>query len=303
MGRRKKPKLYTDVHFTGIADKGRAVGRDAEGKVIFADGVAPGDVADVLVKRKKKGVLMGTAQEIKSYSPDRVEPVCEHFWLCGGCKGQHLSYDEQAQQKEKVVRDTLRRIGKIEVEEFLPIRAAEKTTFYRNKLEFSFSNKRWLTRAEIDSEISNKEDVLGFHRSGAFDKVIDIEKCWLQPDPSNALRNGIKEIALEQGLSFHDAREHEGFMRQGMLRTTTEGEILVLFSFHKDDPERYRPFMDAVIERFPQITTVCYCINTKVNDFLYDLDMLTYAGKGYVEERLGEVRFKVGPKSFFQTNS
>lgn len=303
MGRRKKPKLYTDVHFTGIADKGRAVGRDAEGIVIFADGVAPGDIADVLVKRKKKGVLMGTAQEIKSYSPDRVEPVCEHFWLCGGCKWQHLSYDEQAQQKEKVVRDTLRRIGKIEVEEFLPIRAAEKTTFYRNKLEFSFSNKRWLTRAEIDSEISNKEDVLGFHRSGAFDKVIDIEKCWLQPDPSNALRNGIKEIALEQGLSFHDAREHEGFMRQVMFRITTEGEILVLFSFHKDDPERYRPFMDAVIERFPQITTVCYCINTKVNDFLYDLDMLTYAGKGYVEERLGEVRFKVGPKSFFQTNT
>lgn len=303
MGRSKKPKVYTDVRFTGIADKGRAVGRDAEGKVIFADGVAPGDVADVLVKRKKKGVLMGTAQEIKSYSPDRVEPVCEHFWLCGGCKWQHLSYEAQAREKEKVVRDTLSRIGKVEVEEFLPVRAARQSTFYRNKLEFSFSNKRWLTREEIESGITNKADVLGFHRSGAFDKVIDIEKCWLQPDPSNALRNGIKAIALEQGLSFHDAREHQGFMRQVMFRITTEGEILVLFSFHKEDPALYRPFMDAVIARFPQITTVCYCINTKVNDFLYDLDMHTYAGKGYVEERLGEVRFKVGPKSFFQTNT
>lgn len=303
MGRRKKPKIYTNVTFTGIADKGRAVGRDAEGKVIFADGAAPGDVADVLVKRKKKGVLMGTAQEIKSYSPDRTEPVCEHFGLCGGCKWQHLSYEAQAREKEKVVRDALSRIGKVEVEAFLPIHAAEKTTFYRNKLEFSFSNKRWLTREEIDSGITNKEDVLGFHRSGAFDKVIDIEKCWLQPDPSNALRNGIKEIALEQGLSFHDAKAHEGFMRQVMFRVTTAGEILVLFSFHKDDPGLYQPLMDAVIARFPQITTVCYCINTKVNDFLYDLDMHTYAGKGYVEEQLGEVRFNVGPKSFFQTNT
>ncbi|NRA48059.1 MAG: 23S rRNA (uracil(1939)-C(5))-methyltransferase RlmD, partial [Phaeodactylibacter sp.] len=159
------------------------------------------------------------------------------------------------------------------------------------------------TREEIVSDVSNKEDVLGFHRSGAFDKVIDINKCWLQPDPSNDLRNSIKEIALEQGLTFHDARAHAGFMRQVMFRITTEGEILVLFSFHEDNPKLYKPFMDAVIERFPQITTVCYCINTKVNDFLYDLDMHTYAGKGYVEERLGDVRFKVGPKSFFQTNT
>ena len=303
MGRRKKPKIYQDVHFTGIADKGRAVGRDAEGKVIFADGVAPGDIADVLVKRKKKGVLMGTAQEIKVLSPERVEPVCEHFGMCGVCKWQHLSYDAQAREKEKIVRDALSRIGKVEVEAFLPIRAAEQTTFYRNQLEFSFSNKRWLTREEIVSDVSNKEDVLGFHRSGAFDKVIDINKCWLQPDPSNDLRNSIKEIALEQGLTFHDARAHAGFMRQVMFRITTEGEILVLFSFHEDNPKLYKPFMDAVIERFPQITTVCYCINTKVNDFLYDLDMHTYAGKGYVEERLGDVRFKVGPKSFFQTNT
>ncbi|TXB68002.1 23S rRNA (uracil(1939)-C(5))-methyltransferase RlmD [Phaeodactylibacter luteus] len=303
MARRKKPQLVSGVQFTGIADKGRAVGRDAEGRVIFAEGAAPGDVADVLVTRKKKGVLMGAAQAIHTLSPDRAEPFCQHFDHCGGCKWQHLNYDAQARHKERVVHDALSRIGKVDVEAMLPIKAAAQATFYRNKLEFSFSNKRWLTRAEIDSGISNQEDVLGFHPAGAFDKIIDIEKCWLQPDPSNALRNGIKALAIEQGLSFHDARAHEGFLRQVMFRITSVGETLVLLSFHEDDPKRYKPFMDELMARFPQITTLCYCINTKLNDFLYDLDMYTYAGKGYVEERLGEVRFKVGPKSFFQTNT
>jgi len=303
MGRRKKTKLFRNVRFTGIADKGRSVGRDEEGRVVFVEDVAPGDVADVLVKRKKKGVWMGTVQEVHEYSEDRAEPFCQHYWLCGGCKWQHLSYEAQSQHKEKVVRDTLQRIGKVDVGKMLPIKAAEKTRYYRNKLEFSFSSKRWLTREEIVSDISNKEDVLGFHRAGAFDKVIDIEHCWLQPEPSNELRNAIKALAIEQGLSFHDAREHKGFMRQVMFRITSLGEILVLLSFHEDKPDLYQPLMDAILERFPQITSMHYCINTKVNDFLFDLDMHLYAGKGYVEEELGHVRFKVGPKSFFQTNT
>jgi 23S rRNA (uracil1939-C5)-methyltransferase len=303
MGRRKKPKLFKNVHFTGIADKGRSVGRDEEGRVVFVEEVAPGDVADVLVIRKRKGVWTGVAQEFHQYSEDRVEPFCEHFWNCGGCKWQHLSYEAQAKHKEKVVRDTLQRIGKVDVSTMLPIKSAATTRYYRNKLEFSFSSKRWLTREEIDQGVSNREDVLGFHRAGAFDKVIDIHHCWLQPDPSNELRNGIKELAIEQGLSFHDAREHEGFMRQVMFRITSLGEILVLLSFHEEKPEKYRPLMDAILKRFPQITSLHYCINTKVNDFLFDLDMHHYAGKGYVEEVLGHVRFKVGPKSFFQTNT
>lgn len=303
MGRRRKPQLFEQVHFTGIADKGRSVGRDDQGRVVFVDEVAPGDIADVLVIRKKKGVWMGVAKEFHQYSPDRVEPFCQHYWHCGGCKWQHLSYEAQAKHKEKVVSDTLQRIGKVDVQKMLPIKAAEKTSFYRNKLEFSFSNKRWLTREEIDSDVSNEEDVLGFHRAGAFDKVINIDKCWLQPEPSNELRNGIKALAIEQGLSFHDAREHKGFMRQVMFRITSLGEVLVLLSFHEDKPDLYKPLMDAILERFPQITSLHYCINTKLNDFLYDLEMHTYAGKAYVEEVLGEVRFKVGPKSFFQTNT
>ena len=303
MGRRKKPQLIPEVRFTGIADKGRAVGRTKDGKVIFAEGVVPGDLADVLVRRKKKGVLLGEAQTVHEYGNERAEPFCQHFWNCGGCKWQHLEYDAQAKYKEQVVRDTLERIGKVEVDQFFPIKAAEKTRYYRNKLEFSFSNKRWLQPEELNTDISNEADVLGFHPAGAFDKVIDIEHCWLQPEPSNRLRNGIQELAIEQGLSFHDARAHEGFMRQVMFRITTMGEILVLLSFHREEPELYQPFMDAVLERFPEITTLCYCINAKKNDFMYDLDMHTYAGPGFVSEQLGELRFKVGPKSFFQTNT
>jgi len=303
MGRRKKPKLFPGVSFTGIADKGRAVGRTEDGQVIFAEGVVPGDVADVLVRRKKKGVLMGQAQEIRAYGEERVTPFCQHFWQCGGCKWQHLDYAAQVQHKEQVVRDALQRIAKVEVGQFLPIKAAERTRYYRNKLEFSFSNKRWLQPEELNTEVSNKANVLGFHPAGAFDKVIDIEHCWLQPEPSNHLRNGIKALAIEQGLSFHDARAHEGFLRQVMFRITTAGEILVLLSFHQDKPELYRPFLDELLQRFPAITTLCYCINPKLNDFLYDLDMHTYAGKGYVEEWLGDIRFKLGPKSFFQTNT
>lgn len=303
MGRSRKPQLIPAVTFTGIADKGRAVGRTAEGQVVFAEGPVPGDVADVLVTRRKKGVLMGVAKEMRQYSPERTEPFCQHFWQCGGCKWQHLSYEAQTRYKQQIVHDALSRIGKVEVAALLPIRAAQESTHYRNKMEFSFSNKRWLTPEEINTEISNKADVLGFHPAGAFDKVIDISECWLQPAPSNRLRNGIQALAIAQGLSFHDAKAHEGFLRQVMFRITTLGEVLVLFSFHRDQPKLYRPFLDAVLAAFPEITTLCYCINTKLNDFMYDLDMHTYAGKGHVEERLGELRFKVGPKSFFQTNT
>lgn len=303
MGRRRKPQIFEKVTFTGIADKGKSVGRDEQGRVVFVEEVAPGDVADVLVIRKRKGVWVGVAQQMHEYSPDRTDPICQHYWHCGGCKWQHLKYEAQVQHKQKVVEDTLARIGKVAIKEILPIKGAAATTHYRNKLEFSFSNKRWLTKEELNTAISNEEDVLGFHRAGAFDKVINIEECWLQSDPSNELRNGIRELAIEQGLSFHDARAHVGFMRQVMFRITSLGEILVLMSFHEDKPELYKPFMDALLERFPNITTLCYCINTKLNDFLFDLDMFTYSGKGYVEEKLGHVRFKVGPKSFFQTNT
>lgn len=300
----KKKKTLRSVKITGIADKGKGVGRTEDGKVVFVEEVAPGDVVDVLVLRKKSGVMQGIPVHYHEYSPDRVEPVCEHFQVCGGCKWQHLSYDHQLKHKEKVVRDALQRIGKIEVPDFQPILGATDTTFYRNKMEFAFSAKRWLTKEEIETNAEiDRNHALGFHRPGQFDKIVDIEKCWLQPDPSNEIRNTVKAIAIEQGLSFFDNRAKEGFLRSLLLRITDIGELMVLFSFGEEDEAKRETFLDAVLQRFPQITTLCYCINTKVNDYLMDLDMVTYHGKGYIEEQLGHVRFKIGPKSFFQTNT
>ncbi|MCB0571110.1 MAG: 23S rRNA (uracil(1939)-C(5))-methyltransferase RlmD [Phaeodactylibacter sp.] len=303
MARKRNPELITNVHFTGLADKGQSVGRDAEGRVVFAEGPVPGDEADVLAIKKKKGFLIGVPQHYHRFSEYRTEPFCQHYDTCGGCQWQHLSYEAQALHKQKVVEDALLRIGKVEVDEMLPILPSVKTRYYRNKLEFSFSNRRWLSREEIVSGVSNLEDVLGFHRAGAFDKVVDITHCWLQEDPSNELRNGIKRIALEQGLSFHDNRDHVGLLRQVMFRITTLGEVLVLASFFKNNQKKIQAFLDAILDAYPQITTLCYCINTKLNDYLFDQDMITYSGKGHVVEQLGHLRFKVGPKSFFQTNT
>lgn len=303
MGRRRKPFLIEKVEMTGIADKGKSVGRDEEGRVVFVEDVVPGDVVDVLVTRKKKGFLIGKAQKIHTPSPERTEPFCEHFSLCGGCKWQNLSYESQLKHKEIVVKNALQRIGKVDVEAFLPILGAEQTEWYRNKLEFAFSNKRWLTSQEIESGITNQVDVLGFHKAGVFDKVLDIQKCWLQQDPSNDLRNGAKEIAQEQGLEFFDMRDNKGFIRNMFIRITELGEILLIFSFYENDQEKITAFLDAMLARFPQITCMCYCINGKVNDYVMDLEMITYFGKGYIEEQLNHVRFRIGPKSFFQTNT
>jgi len=305
MGRKKKRKVLHKVHFTGIADKGKTVGRDEEGRVVFVDrGPVPGDVADVLVLRKRKGVMRGKVLEFHELSDDRVEPFCEHFGVCGGCKWQHLSYEAQLRHKHQVVADALLRIGKLDIGEFRPIMGSEQTTYYRNKMEFSFSNRRWLTAEELnDPEVDMEANVLGLHAPGAFDKVIDITQCWLQPDPSNHLRNTARDLAQEQNLSFYDARKHEGFLRNMMLRVADTGEVLLLVAFGEDDPERYRPFLDGLLQRVDGITSLYYCINTKVNDFLLDLPLQLYHGEGYVEDKLGEVRFRIGPKSFFQTNT
>lgn len=302
MGRRRK-KLIPRVEITGIADKGKSVGRDSEGRVIFVEGAVPGDVVDVLVYKKKKGFMIGAPQEYHRYSDDRVTPFCQHFEHCGGCKWQHFAYEAQARHKQLTVENALRRIGKVDVGEFRPILACDRNTYYRNKLEFSFSSKRWLTREEIESGVSNEADVLGFHPPGAFDKVIDIEQCWLQEDPSNGIRNGVRDIAHAQGLPFFDIRKNKGFLRTLMIRTTTLGETLVVLAFYRDEQERIRPFLDEVLRRFPQITTLFYCINPKQNDSMQDLEMQCYHGNGYVEEKLREVHFKIGPKSFFQTNT
>ncbi|MEO1263644.1 MAG: 23S rRNA (uracil(1939)-C(5))-methyltransferase RlmD [Bacteroidota bacterium] len=304
MGRRnRKPIIIENIAITGVANKGRGVGRSPDGRVLFVEHVAPGDVVDVRIVKKKKDFWDGYAINYHQLSSDRTEPFCEHYDVCGGCQWQHLNYEAQIFHKEKVVREALQRIGKVKAEEFLPIVAAEKTTFYRNKLEYAFSNKRWLTKEEINDGTSNLEDVLGFHRAGAFDKIVDIKKCWLQPDPSNKLRVAVKETAISHGFSFHDLRKNVGMMRHIMIRTTSTGELMLIASFFENKKEEINAFLDDVIAQFPELTTLYYCINPKMNDYIGDLEMLLYHGKGFIEEQLGHVRFKIGPKSFFQTNS
>ncbi len=301
--RKKKPVVIPEVLITGMADKGRGVGRTGENRVVFVEHVAPGDIVDVRVVKKKPEYLDGYAVHYHRLSEDRVSPFCEHFHLCGGCRWQHLDYAAQASHKEKVVRDAVRHIGRVTAETFLPILPAERTTYYRNKLEYAFSCKRWITKEEMDGGLSNEEDVLGFHRPGAFDKILDIRHCWLQESPSNELRLLVKRTAIEQGLPFYDLRTNEGLMRHIMIRLTTLGELMLIVSFARPDQDLIRRFLDTLLERMPGLTTVLYCINPKVNDYIGDLDMIRYHGKGYIEEQLGHVRFKIGPKSFFQTNS
>lgn len=292
------------MSFTGIADKGFCVGRDPEGKVVFAEGAAPGDVADVAIYKKRKGVLWGKPIAFHERSPDRVDPFCGHFGVCGGCKWQHVSYDAQLREKERVVRDAFDRIAKVPVDEFQPILGALSDRYYRNKLEFGCANRRWLTAEEVNDEsISNMEDVIGFHKAGAYDKIIQIDECYLQAEPSNTLRNGIKALAIEMGIPFYDMREQHGLLRQLLVRTSSLGQVMLIIAFYEDKQDVIQPFIEAIIERYPAITTLYYTINGKVNEFLLDLEMINFHGPGYMEERLGEVTYRIGPKSFFQTNT
>jgi 23S rRNA (uracil1939-C5)-methyltransferase len=300
---KRKPRIARNVTFTDIADKGRAIGRSEEGKAIFAEGVIPGDVADVLLTKNKDGYAEGRAIEIHKRSDMRVEPFCAHFEVCGGCKWQEMDYPTQLVYKQRLVENALTRIGKVDVGAYLPILGAANPTHYRNKMEFAFSIKRWLTTDEIASGETMVRPGLGFHKSGAFDKVIDIQNCHLQAEPSNAIRNAIRRIALEQGLAFWDPRAQTGYIRQVMFRLCSTGQLMIVFSFTRPDTELMHPLFDALLAEFPQITTMIYCINDKMNDFMFDLDMYTYSGPGYVEELLGGLRFKIGPKSFFQTNT
>ena len=304
MGRsRNKPQMVANVRFTGLADKGMAVGRDAEGHVTFAEGAVPGDVQDVLVIKRKKGVQFGVVKYLKEASPDRVEPFCAHFGSCGGCKWQHLSYEAQLRHKQQQVADAVRHIGRLDFDQLEPILGADETTYYRNKLEFGCANRRWLTPEEIATEVSTFDDVIGFHRPGVYDKILPIAHCWLQASPSNEIRNGIAALARSMQLPFFDMREQKGLLRQLLVRTSSLGETMVIIAFHRDETEQIQPFLQAIVAAFPEISTLIYCINPKLNEFLLDLEMRTFHGKGYIEEQLGHVRFVIGPKSFFQTNT
>ncbi len=303
MSQKKSSESILEVHFHGIADKGQCVGKSLTGETVFAVGPVPGDKALIKVFRKRKGFYKGQVMSYLSLSTSRVEPVCSHFAQCGGCKWQHLNYETQLEQKEKVVKDAISRIGKLSVDLWHPIFKADPIYFYRNKMEFTFSNRRWLTDAEMAIGEDKFSPVLGFHPPGAFDKVIDIQHCSLQQEPANHIRNTIRTIALSQDLSFYDPRNHQGFLRTLLLRVTTLGEIMVVIAFGEDDAKKISLLLHEVQTALPEITSLFYCVNTKMNDSLYDLEMHHLAGKTSIHERLGHVTYKIGPKSFFQTNT
>lgn len=300
----RKKKIVESVKIIDIADRGKSIGKSEEGTIIFVNGAVPGDVVDILLLRKRKGVFQGVVKDYISYSKDRVEPICSHFENCGGCKWQHLSYEKQLEYKDTQVREALRRIAKVDIDEIFPIIGGEKTEYYRNKLEFSFSNKRWLTDEEIRSdEDFGETSVLGFHAPGSFDKIVAVEHCYLQDSPSNEIRNFVRDYTIDNGYQFWDARKNTGLMRNMIVRTSSLDQTMVIMSFSRNDQDKITSLLDALIVKFPFITSLNYVINPKVNDTMWDLEVINFTGKKDIKERIGEVKFLISPKSFFQTNT
>ncbi len=307
MARKKKElPLLEKVTITDVAAEGKAVAKVNE-LVIFVPYVVPGDVVDLQVKRKKNHYAEAVAVKFHEKSPLRTEPFCSHFGVCGGCKWQCLSYEEQLKYKQKQVFDNLTRIGKVELPEFRPILGSEKTCFYRNKLEFTFSNKRWLTEEEVKQDVKyDQMNAVGFHIPGAFDKVLAIDKCWLQDDISNQIRNAVRDYAYAHNFPFFDLRTQEGLLRNIMIRTSSTGELMVVLQCKVTDDEGRRKMeeiLQFMADSFPQITSLMYVINNKCNDTIGDLDVEVFKGNDHIFEEMEGLRFKVGPKSFYQTNS
>lgn len=304
MSRKRKPyPIVEGLKITDVAAEGNALGR-YDDMVVFVPYGAPGDVVDVQITKKRKSYAEGRIVRIVEPSDFRVEPRCEHFGICGGCRWQHLPYDLQLACKQKQVVDALERIAKVELLEISPIKGSEKIWEYRNKLEFTFSNRRWLTKEQMESgETISDRDGAGFHISGAFDKVLDISQCHLQENLSNRLRNFIKEYGLSHGMTFYDLRAQQGLLRTLMVRIASTGEIMAVMSFGEDNPEQIAELLNAVREAFPEITSLLYVINLKVNDTITDQEILLHSGREYIEEEMEGLRFRVGAKSFYQTNS
>ncbi|MDE6268038.1 MAG: 23S rRNA (uracil(1939)-C(5))-methyltransferase RlmD [Muribaculaceae bacterium] len=304
MGRKKKElPVITDVEIADVAAEGKSVAR-VDGKVVFIPFGAPGDVADVKIDRKRSSWSEGHIVELKKTSALRVEPKCEHFGTCGGCKWQHLPYDFQIKCKQQQVTDALERIAKIPLPEISPILGSEQIWEYRNKMEYTFSNKSWLTFEQLSSGAEFPDrDAAGFHIPGAFDKVLDIKACHLQDDLGNRLRLFVKAWGKENGQTFYDLRAQTGFLRTMMIRIASTGEVMLVMVVGEENPEAINKLMKALKENFPEITSLNYVVNTKQNDTFGDLDVVNCHGKPYIEEEMEGLKFRVGPKSFYQTNS
>lgn len=304
MGRRKKDlPLLEKVEITDVANEGKAIAKVNE-MVVFTQYVVPGDIVDIQVTRKKNSYMEGRVTQIHSYSSKRSEPFCSHYGVCGGCKWQILPYEEQIRHKQRQVFNNLTRIGKVELPEISPILGSEDTIFYRNKLEFTFSNKKWLTYEQVSSGATFENmNALGFHIPGMFDKVLDIEKCYLQNELCNEVRDAIKAYAYEKGLPFFDLRNHEGFLRTMVFRTSSIGEVMLILVFYHENREMREDLLNHLRNKFPQITSLLYVINGKCNDTITDQEIHLFWGKDHIFEEMEGLRFKIGPKSFYQTNS
>jgi len=305
MGKKRTDKIvFENVKILDAGAKGVSVARAPDGKVIFLPNVVPGDVVDVQTMKKRKAYYEGKAIKIHEFSEHRIAAVCENFGVCGGCKWQNMKYSQQLFYKNQEVYNNLKRIGKIELPEFEPILGSEKQLYYRNKMEFGFSNARWMTDAEIQSgtDLENK-NALAFNIPRMWDKILDISNCHLQEDPSNEIRNEIKRFANENNLTFFNARELGGLLRTLMIRTASTGEIMVLLQFFEKDEKSIQLLMNFLSDRFPQITSLQYVINQKLNDTLYDQDIILFKGRNYILEEMEGMHFSINAKSFYQTNS
>ena len=295
--------MLNRILITDIGAEGNAIAR-VEGQVVFIPMLVPGDVVDIRITRKRRNYLEGRVIRFHEYSPDRIKPLCRHFGVCGGCKWQHLPYELQLKHKEKQVTDTLTRIGKVRPDEILPVVASDDVYYYRNKLEYTFSDRRWFTKEELETETDFAgKDALGFHVPGFFDKVLDIKECHLQPEPSDSIRNAVRRYAHRKGLSFFNLRQQSGFLRNLIIRSSESGDIMVIVVFFLDEQERIEGLLDYLSEEFPRITSLWYIINRKKNDSLADQEPVLYRGDDHLTEEIDGLKFRVGPKSFFQTNT
>lgn len=296
-----KPELL-NVTVADMAAEGKSICR-IDDKVVFVSGAVPGDVVDIRVTKTRSNYAEGVVTRFHELSPVRVEPFCPHFGKCGGCKWQFIPYETQVEYKQREVVNNLRRLGRVELPEALPILPSARNRHYRNKLEFTYSAKRWLTPEELADPAVAKTPGVGFHVPGLFDKVVDIRECHLQADPSNAIRNWTRDYAFANNLSFYDLRERRGLLRNLTVRTASTGDVMVILSFGEDDKPKILAMMEALRGEFPQVSSLMYVVNLKANDTIGDLDIVCFAGLPYITEQMGDVKFRVGPKSFYQTNS
>jgi len=297
-----KHKFFEDITIIDIAEEGKGVGKAGE-LVLFVEKAVPGDIADIDVYRSKKNFGEGRIAKLKQASPYRTQPFCEHFGTCGGCKWQHMTYEAQLKFKQKSVADALTRIAKIDIEGMLQIIPSPEDKYYRNKLEYTFSNKRWLMDGENRTDEPMNMDALGFHIPGRFDKILDVNHCWLQAEPSNKLRNSVREFAIKRGYSFYDLKAHSGALRNLIVRTSSTGEVMVIVVFAYADQLEIEQLMAFVEENFPEITSLLYIVNQKKNDTIFDQEVIARKGPEFIYEEMDGIKFRIGPKSFYQTNS